>query len=76
MSNWIELHVFESGTRDVNFFVSRVPDTYTNFRKAVEAQSRVRGVCNMPDKLKPLPENLDLGEIPTLSKLGVEGWYI
>ncbi|XP_047475916.1 cryptochrome DASH-like isoform X1 [Penaeus chinensis] len=72
----VNVHSFWGATlyhkTDLPFPINKVPDTYTNFRKAVEAQSRVRGVCNMPDKLKPLPENLDVGEIPTLSKLGVE----
>lgn len=50
-----------------------MPDTYTNFRKAVEAQSRVRKPAVMPDCLKPLPPDVDPGQLPSLTQLGVQG---
>lgn len=50
-----------------------MPDTYTGFRKAVEAQSRVRSPVVMPECLKPLPTDIDPGPLPTLTQLGLEG---
>ncbi|XP_045130719.1 cryptochrome DASH-like isoform X1 [Portunus trituberculatus] len=57
---------------DIPFPVSRVPDTYTGFRKAVEAQSLVRAPLVMPDSMKPLPPDIDVGQLPTLAQLGVK----
>lgn len=57
---------------DLPFPIARVPDTYTNFRKAVEAQSRVRAPVVMPDCLKPLPSDVDPGQLPSLAQLGVK----
>ena len=50
-----------------------IPDVYTNFRKGVEKQSRVRPMIDAPEALPPLPADLDPGPIPTLDDLGVEG---
>jgi len=52
--------------------INDIPNTYTQFRKAVEARAKVRQVLSMPDQLKPLPPGVFIGEIPTLSELGVE----
>uniref|UniRef100_A0A3Q1B5B7 Cryptochrome DASH n=1 Tax=Amphiprion ocellaris TaxID=80972 RepID=A0A3Q1B5B7_AMPOC len=46
-----------------------LPDVYTQFRKAVEAQSRVRPVFPSPDKLNPLPSGLEEGAIPSAEDL-------
>ena len=51
----------------------RVPDVYTQFRKRVEEQCRIRPLQQMPDTLKPLPEGLEAGEIPTYAQLGQSG---
>jgi len=56
---------------DLPFPVNKVPDTYTNFRKVVESQSRVRPVFSMPNELVPLPEELESGDIPSLAELNV-----
>ncbi|KAM9552366.1 cryptochrome DASH [Salvelinus alpinus] len=47
--------------------LSRLPDVYTQFRKAVETQGRVRPVLPTVDQLKPLPpgSGLDEGPIPS-----------
>ncbi|MFT7800082.1 cryptochrome DASH-like [Arapaima gigas] len=50
--------------------ISRLPDVYTQFRKAVETQSEVRPVLPAPDTLKPFPVGLEEGPIPTLKDLG------
>ncbi|XP_071549245.1 cryptochrome DASH-like isoform X3 [Panulirus ornatus] len=73
----IQIHTFWGSSlyhrTDLPFHIDKVPDTYTGFRKAVEAQSRVRNPLVMPEKLKPVPENIDPGELPTLDQLGVKG---
>ncbi|XP_053323574.1 cryptochrome DASH [Spea bombifrons] len=52
--------------------ISRLPDVYTQFRKAVEAQSKVRPTLQMPDHLKPLPPGLEEGGVPTHQDFGQE----
>ncbi|XP_042213016.1 cryptochrome DASH-like [Homarus americanus] len=71
-----QIHSFWGSTlyhkNDLPFAVNNIPDTFTGFRKAVEAQSRVLGPIVMPEKLKPLPSGIDLGDLPTLERLGVK----
>jgi deoxyribodipyrimidine photo-lyase len=50
-----------------------IPDVYTNFRKGVEKQSSVRPTVDPPASLPALPEDLDVGAIPTLDALGLDG---
>lgn len=51
----------------------RLPDVYTQFRKAVETQSRVRPLFPTPEQLKPLPDGLEEGAIPTAEDLEQTG---
>lgn len=51
----------------------RLPDVYTEFRKAVEARSRVRPLFPTPEQLKPLPPGLEEGAIPTAQDLEQTG---
>jgi len=48
------------------------PKVFTQFRKGVEKKSQVRELFPTPDSLPSLAESLELGEIPTLSDLGLE----
>ncbi|XP_056155795.1 cryptochrome DASH [Lampris incognitus] len=48
---------------------SRLPDVYTQFRKAVETQGRVRPLFPSPDRLGRLPPGLEEGPIPTMEDL-------
>ena len=51
--------------------IGQLPDTYTSFRKEVEAKSRVRRMQETPASFKPLPgADLAPGDIPTLKQLG------
>jgi deoxyribodipyrimidine photo-lyase len=50
-----------------------IPDVYTQFRKGVEKQSRVRPTIDPPEALPALPDALDPGAIPTLDDLGIDG---
>ncbi|KAG5268568.1 hypothetical protein AALO_G00214000 [Alosa alosa] len=49
--------------------ISRLPDVYTQFRKAVESQSRVRPVLPTPAQLRSLPLGLEEGPVPTYQDL-------
>ncbi|XP_073486127.1 cryptochrome DASH isoform X1 [Aquarana catesbeiana] len=46
--------------------ISSLPDVYTQFRKAVETQCKVRPTLQMPEQLKSLPTGLEEGSVPTL----------
>eukprot|EP00092_Neocalanus_flemingeri_P018235 GFUD01019735.1.p1 GENE.GFUD01019735.1~~GFUD01019735.1.p1 ORF type:complete len:558 (+),score=144.72 GFUD01019735.1:51-1724(+) len=52
--------------------MNAIPDTYTQFRKEVEARSKVRPVLAIPKQLKPFPSGLPLGSMPDLASLGVK----
>lgn len=56
---------------DLSFSVNNLPDVYTQFRKSVEAKCPVRKVINV-DEVKPVPEGLEEGQIPTMEDLGVK----
>ncbi|KAL4238250.1 hypothetical protein ACF0H5_002963 [Mactra antiquata] len=57
---------------DLPFPVSRLPDVYTQFRKNVEGSCRVRQCIDLPEKLNPLPEGIEDGEIPSMEQLGLQ----
>ena len=48
---------------------------YTQFRKRVEAESKIRPLFDVADKLKPLPDGIAVGEIPTSQSLGQTGTH-
>ncbi len=50
-----------------------VPDVFTPFRKKQQKQSQVRPTIDPPGGLAPLPDDLDVGTIPSNEDLGVEG---
>lgn len=51
-----------------------IPDTYTQFRTAVEKGTKIRPLIQTPESLKPLPlvNGGKLGDIPALKDLGIE----
>ncbi|KAB1193964.1 DASH family cryptochrome [Haloferax sp. MBLA0076] len=54
---------------DLPMGLADVPDTYTTFRKAVEAESKIRTPSPIPE-LPPLPADAPIaGDIPTVSDL-------
>lgn len=57
---------------DLPFEINRLPEVYTQFRKAVEKESQVAPTFPTPEKLPPLPEAVDPGELPTLSDFSLE----
>ena len=57
---------------DLPFEISRLPEVFTQFRKAVEQESQIFPTFATPDKLPPLPAEVDPGEIPTLADFGLE----
>jgi len=46
-----------------------IPDTYTQFRKEVETKAKIRPLKEMPEKLKPLPNQLSMGNMPNIKTL-------
>lgn len=50
-----------------------MPDVYTQFRKAVESEAKVRPALQLPDQLKPLAPGVEEGCIPTMEDLGQKG---
>ncbi|MGJ3245264.1 MAG: DASH family cryptochrome [Elainellaceae cyanobacterium] len=56
---------------DLPFDMHRLPEVFTQFRKAVERSSTVNPTLAQPDALPPLP-TVDVGELPTLESLGLE----
>jgi len=57
---------------DLPFEIKKLPEVFTQFRKAVEKDSQVFPTFAAPEKLPSLPTAIDLGELPTLSDLGLE----
>ena len=57
---------------DLPFEISQLPELFTHFRKQVEPNLNIRKTFPTPDRLNPLPKSLDIGEIPSLEKLGLK----
>ena len=53
------------------FPIQQIPELFTKFRQAVEKKSSVDPAFPTPNKLPILP-NIDVGELPQLSDLGLE----
>ena len=68
----IDFEVFWQSTlyhpRDLPFWVSRLPDVFTDFRKAVEQQSKIRPTFAEPAAV-PLPEGVEVGKMPEIYEL-------
>lgn len=56
---------------DLPFQPKQLPDVYTEFRKRVEGRASIRQCFPTPSSLKPLPENIEEGQLPTLAALGL-----
>ena len=76
----LTITIFISLSRDdIPFSKTTIPDTYTNFRKAVEAKCEIRDAIPIPTTLNKLPpiQGACLGEIPFLEKLsGVASYSV
>ena len=57
---------------DLPFEIKKLPEVFTQFRKAVEKESPVSPQFPTPDELPALPEEVSPGELPTLADLGLE----
>jgi len=71
----IEIESFWGSTllhpQDLPFAIAKLPELFTNFRKQVELDLIVRKIFPTPNNLKPLPDNLKVGDIPNLAHLGL-----
>lgn len=57
---------------DLPFDIQKLPEVFTQFRKAVEKESQVSPTFSTPDKLSALPDGIEVEEIPTISELGLD----
>ncbi|KAL0856283.1 hypothetical protein Bca101_061436 [Brassica carinata] len=57
---------------DLPFDIIDLPDMYTQFRKSVEANCRIRSSTRNPISLGPTPSVDNWGDVPTLGQLGLE----
>ncbi|CAF1716276.1 unnamed protein product, partial [Brassica napus] len=57
---------------DLPFDVLDLPDIYTQFRKSVEANCRIRSSTRIPVSIGPTPCVDNWGDVPTLGQLGLE----
>ena len=58
--------------QDLPFGLPNLPELFTKFRKDVERDSQVRAALPAPTTLPPLPADLDLGNVPSITDLGLE----
>ncbi|GAB3897155.1 DASH family cryptochrome [Spirosoma agri] len=69
----IDLDLFWVSTlyhvRDLPFWVSRLPNSFTKFRHEVETYTNVRQLIPTPQTVQPV-HSVDAGELPTLAELG------
>ncbi|MGR3812067.1 DASH family cryptochrome [Jiulongibacter sp. NS-SX5] len=57
--------------RDLPFQIKFLPDVFTDFRKIMDKQSKVRPALGEPEKMTEI-DGVDLGKIPSLQDLGFE----
>lgn len=59
-------------TGDMPFPITHTPEVFTQFRKEVERFLRVRAPFPVPEKLPPVPEDIEVGQIPDYLDFGHE----
>lgn len=68
----IDFEVFWQSTlyhpRDLPFWVSRLPNVFTDFRKAIEQQSKIRPTFSEPASVRS-PEGIEIGKMPEIYEL-------
>ena len=57
---------------DLPFEINRLPEVFTQFRKAIEKESSIAPTFPTPEKLSALPADVEPGDIPTLADLKLE----
>jgi deoxyribodipyrimidine photo-lyase len=58
--------------QDLPFNIANIPELFTKFRKDVERECRITTPFAAPTKVPALPPEIDPGNIPTLTDLGLE----
>lgn len=56
---------------ELPFPINNIPDVFSNFRKKIERDSSVRPCFDAPGEMT-FPENMDSGDLPSLTDLGFE----
>jgi deoxyribodipyrimidine photo-lyase len=57
---------------DLPFPVDDLPHVFTNLRKGLEKNASIREPLDAPSTMPPIPDELDVGAIPTLKELGYD----
>jgi len=57
---------------DIPFKMEEIPTVFTPFRKKIEERSKVRACFPIPEKIKQLPSQIFIGQIPLLEDFGIE----
>jgi len=57
--------------QDLPFGLPNIPELFTKFRKDVERDSQIRSCLPTPTTLPPLPADIDLHKLPSLTDLGL-----
>jgi deoxyribodipyrimidine photo-lyase len=57
--------------QDLPFGLEFLPELFTKFRKDLERSCQIQPALAAPESLPPLPEDLDLGKLPSLADLGL-----
>jgi deoxyribodipyrimidine photo-lyase len=72
----VKIEIFDGTTllhpEDLPFEASGVPELFTEFRKRVERDWQVRSPYPVPKSLPPIPDGIEIGEIPDLQESGLE----
>ena len=57
---------------DLPFSINDLPEVFTRFRKEVEKSATVYDCFPQPKQLLPLPQDIEVGDLPRLEELGLE----
>lgn len=57
---------------DLPFDIEQLPDVFTEFRKKTERFAKVRAAFARPKALAAIPNEVEVGQLPTLAQLGFE----
>ncbi|BAQ62210.1 cryptochrome [Geminocystis sp. NIES-3708] len=60
---------------ELPYSIADIPDLFTNFRKKVEAKSKIYYCLKTPQKLPSIP-TIEIGNIPSLQDLGLEDYQL
>ncbi|PZO23200.1 MAG: cryptochrome DASH [Leptolyngbya foveolarum] len=57
---------------DLPFEIKKLPEVFTQFRKAVEKESQITPAFPTPERLSALPKEIEVGEVPAIAHFNLE----